>query len=198
MATLKLISLILLSLLLAFTIPAVSAERETPAIESIQADFTQEKHLKILQKPLISTGTFIFAAPDSLRWEYRTPIPSVLLMHDGTIQKYIQRNGNFVADRGMRLDSMQVILTEIGNWLDGRFSENAMFTVSFPGKNTVLLVPKDPSLAYLISRIELKLADQRGLLDSVTIMEGPESYTTMTFSNRVLNQDIPASAFSVQ
>jgi len=191
----KLISCTLLCLLLAFGIPVASAERESPAIESIQADFTQEKHLKILQKPLISTGTFIFAAPDSLRWEYRTPIPSVLLMHDGTIQKYIQQNGKFVAGRGMRLDSMQVILTEIGNWLDGRFSGNDMFTASFPSKNTVLLEPKDPALAGLISRIELKLAEQRGLLDSVTITEGPQSSTTMTFTNRVLNQDIPASAF---
>lgn len=198
MSTLKLISFILLSLLLAFGIPTASAQQETPAIETIQADFTQEKHLKILQKPLISTGTFVFAAPDSLRWEYRTPIPSVLLMHDGAIQKYTQQNGKLVADRGMKLDSMRVILTEIGNWLDGRFHENAMFTVSFPSKNTVLLEPKDPALAGLISKIELKLAEQRGLLDSVTITEGPQSYTTMTFTNRVLNQDIPASAFSVK
>lgn len=191
-------SAILLCLFLAFGIPAASAQQETPVIESIQADFIQEKHLKILQKPLISTGTFIFAAPDSLRWEYRTPIPSVLLMHDGTIQKYLQQNGKLVAERGMRLDSMQVILTEIGNWLDGRFDENDMFTASFPSKDTVLLKPKDPALAGLISKIELKLAEQRGLLNSVTITEGPQSSTTMTFTNRVLNQDIPASAFNAE
>jgi len=177
---------------------SIATAEQQVAIQTIQAKFTQEKHLKILQKPLISTGTFIFAAPDSLRWEYHTPIPSLLLMHDGTIQKYTQQNGTFVADRGMRLDSMRVILTEIGNWLDGRFRGNDMFTASFPSKNTVLLEPKDPALAGLISTIELKLADQRGLLDSVTITEGPQAYTTMTFTNRVLNQDIPDSAFSAE
>lgn len=171
---------------------------DTVQIQSIQADFTQEKHLKILARPIISTGTFTFAAPQSLRWEYKTPIPSILLMHGGKIRKYVQRDGELAEDTGMRLDSMQIILAEISNWLDGRFSENDVFNVSFPDKNTVLLLPKEESFAHLISKIELQLADELGLLDKVTIYEGPESYTTMAFTNRVLNQEIPAAVFSAK
>jgi outer membrane lipoprotein-sorting protein len=48
-------------------------------IQSIQAAFTQEKHLQILARPLQSHGRLIFAAPDRLRWEYQAPLPSVLL-----------------------------------------------------------------------------------------------------------------------
>ena len=167
-------------------------------IQSVQADFTQEKHLRILARPIVSTGAFIFAAPQSLRWEYRTPIPSILLMHGGKIRKYIQKNGEFTEDQGMRLDSMQIVLTEISNWLDGRFSENDIFRVSQPDSHTVLLTPKEQSFANLISKIELQLADQLGLLDRVTIFEGPDSYTTMIFSNRILNQEIPVSVFSAK
>ena len=181
-----------------FSLPSLAAPPDPVQIESIKADFAQEKHLKILARPIVSTGTFTFAAPQSLRWEYRTPIPSILVMYEGKIRKYLRKNGEFIEDKGMRLDAMQVVLAEISSWLDGRFTENEVFNVSFPDEHTVLLRPKEKSFANLINRIELKLADRHGLLDSVTIFEGVDSYTKMTFSNRVLNQDIPTSVFSIQ
>jgi len=173
-----------------------AAEREGSRIQSIQADFIQEKHLKILVRPLVSTGTFAFQAPQSLRWEYRTAVPSILLMHDGAVRKFVQRDGRFVEDRGMGLDSMQVVLSQISDWLDGRFTDNEMFKVSSPDKRTVLLTPKGEGLAGMIERIELKLSDEKGLLDAVTIFEGPDSYTRMTFQNRVLNSHLPKTLFS--
>ncbi len=200
--------LLLLFITLSFfvSIPAVQAGAESrggPVLQakqvhlrSVQADFIQEKHLKILARPIISIGTFTFQAPQSLRWEYRTPIHSVLLMHGGKVKKFMERDGVLTEDKGMRLDAMQVVLAEISNWLDGRFTDNAMFAVSFPDKKTILLTPKEQGLAALISRIELKLADQAGLLDQVIIFEGPGSFTSLTFSNRTLNREIPAILFT--
>lgn len=171
------------------------SDQEPIRLLSIQADFVQEKHLKILVRPLVSTGTFIFQTPQSLRWEYQTPVPSILLMHGGRVKKFIKRDGQLVEDKGMRPDSMQFVLAQISNWLDGRFSDNDIFRVSFPDERTVLLTPKEQTFAGLISKIELKLADQQGVLDGVTIVEGPGAYTRMTFTNRVLNKDIPVSLF---
>lgn len=179
--------------------PAFSLEdsqEQLTKIQSIRADFTQEKHLKILARPIVSTGTFTFQAPQSLRWEYRTPIPSILLMHGGKVKKFTRQDKKLVEDRGMGLDAMQVVLTEISNWLDGRFTDNEMFRVSFPDQHTVLLTPKDQALAGLISSITLELALQKGLLESVTIFEGPGSYTAMKFTNRTLNQEIPTTLFT--
>jgi hypothetical protein len=73
-----------------------------------------------------------------------------------------------------------------------------MFTVSFPKKQTILLTPKEPGFAALISSIELKLGEQAGLLDKVIIFEGPGAFTSLTFSNRLLNQEIPAAVFTKQ
>lgn len=187
---------VLVLLLLGLVCSSQAAEQKSIALQSIQADFIQEKHLKILVRPLVSTGTFTFQTPQSLRWEYLTPVPSVLLMHGDKIKKFVDRDGQLVEDKGLRLDSMQVVLSQISNWLDGHFSDNDMFTVSFVDEKTVLLSPKDQGLAGLISKIELKLADQKGLLDGVTIFEGPDSYTKMTFENRILNKSVPLSVFT--
>ena len=174
------------------------ARAQPVQLRSVQADFIQEKHLKILARPIISTGSFTFQAPQSLRWEYRTPIRSLLLMHGGKVRKFVERDGVLAEDKGMRLDAMQVVLSEISNWLDGRFTDNAMFTVSFPKKQTILLTPKEQGFAALISSIELKLGEQAGLLDKVIIFEGPGAFTSLTFSNRLLNQEIPAAVFTKQ
>ena len=178
---------------LAATAPA---REDAFRIESIQADFTQEKHLKILAKPIISTGKLLFQAPASLRWEYTSPFASILLMHEGKVKRFIERDGAFQEETGMQLDAMQVVLTEISSWLDGRFTDNELFLVSFLDDKTVQLTPKDQAFGNLIERIELKLSEQKGLLDQVTIIEGPGASTIMRFSNRVLNQKIPARSFT--
>ncbi|OGQ96192.1 MAG: hypothetical protein A2521_12355 [Deltaproteobacteria bacterium RIFOXYD12_FULL_57_12] len=193
--------LFLLLATLSFFVPVRAAagepvEQAPVRLHSVQADFLQEKHLQILVRPIISTGTFAFQAPQSLRWEYRKPIPSILLMHGGKVRKFVERDGQLVEDRRMQLDAMQVVLAEISNWLDGRFTDNKMFSVSFPDKQTILLTPKEQGLAAMISSIELKLADQVGLLEEVTIFEGPGSLTKLIFRNRILNQEIPVTLFT--
>lgn len=192
--------LLLAALSFCIAIPAAQAGAESKGapvqLRSVQADFIQEKHLKILARPIVSTGSFTFQAPQSLRWEYRTPIRSILLMHGGKVRKFVERDGVLAEDKGMRLDAMQVVLAEISNWLDGRFTDNAMFTVSFPKKQTILLTPKEQGIAALISSIELKLGEQAGLLDKVIIFEGPDASTSLTFSNRIINKEIPAAVFT--
>ena len=179
---------------------AVQAAEQVPKtdflLQSVQADFSQEKHLKILVRPILSKGRFLFQAPGSLRWEYKDPFRSILLMHGGKVRKFIDRDGRLVEDRGMRLDAMQVVLGEISGWLEGKFTDNATFKTSVIDEQTILLTPNEESLTAFISSIELKLADQRGLLRSVTIFEGPESFTRLLFSNTVLNRAVPVEVFS--
>lgn len=177
-------------------ITAATEESATVHISSIQADFVQEKHMKMLVQPIRSTGIFSFQAPSSLRWEYHSPVRSILLMHGDTIKKYMDTDGTLQEEPAGAMGSMQVIMAEIAGWLDGRFTDNAMFTVSFPDKTHVMLTPRPGMLDGLIGKIELHLSNRDGLLESVTIHEGPGCYTQMTFTNRVLNKPIAAELFT--
>lgn len=186
----------IVTLFLTAVVASSWADEQLIELHSVQADFIQEKHLKILVRPLVSKGTLTFQAPRSLRWEYLSPVPSILLMHGDKIRKFVQRDGQMVEDKGLRLDSMQVVLGQISNWLDGQFSDNDIFNVSFIDERTVQLSPKNQGLAGIISQIELKLASERGSLDEVTIFEGPDSYTKMSFDNRTMNAEVPLSVFT--
>ncbi len=47
-----------------------------------QGSFQQEKRLKILRKPLLSTGSFTYHSSTGVIWKTLTPIPSLLLVND--------------------------------------------------------------------------------------------------------------------
>ncbi|WP_262963943.1 outer membrane lipoprotein carrier protein LolA [Methylobacter psychrophilus] len=47
-----------------------------------QGSFQQEKRLKVLRKPLISTGTFTYHQSKGVIWKTLTPIPSLLLVNE--------------------------------------------------------------------------------------------------------------------
>ncbi|MCL2457970.1 MAG: outer membrane lipoprotein carrier protein LolA [Desulfobulbus sp.] len=188
---------LLLTLLVGATVALGNEAGGAPVrLHSVQADFTQEKHLKILVRPLISQGTLTFQAPQSLRWEYLRPIHTVLLLHDGRINKLIKREGKFEQDNGVGMDAMQIVLQDIGSWLDGRFSDNHFFTVSRTGEKTVILRPREPGMEAVIKRIELRLGDELGVVDRVTIVESDEATTELIFSGVILNQEIPAQRFT--
>ncbi len=167
-------------------------------LSSIQANFIQEKHLKILARPLLSKGIFVFQAPASLRWQYLSPIQSLLLMNGGRAQKFVQQNGRLVEEPGMGMNAMQIVSREIGQWLAGNFTDNPAFAAELQPGKMIVLTPRQEGLAQLISRIELKLDDRPGLIRSVTIYEGDDSFTRLIFSNVVLNQDIVPTVFTRQ
>ena len=183
--------------LLVCLLAATALAQDGPSrLRSVQAAFVQEKHLKILVKPLVSTGTFAFQTPHSLRWEYRSPVRSVLLMHEGRIRKLIERDGRLEPDNGVGVEAMQVVFQDLGSWLDGRFEDNPMFAAARPDARTVVLTPKEEGLRAMISRIELHLGEQEGVMERVIIVEGEAGATELRFTDAVVNREIPASVFT--
>jgi outer membrane lipoprotein-sorting protein len=165
------------------------------SITSIEADFTQEKHMEILSRPLVSRGKMYFKAPKSLRWEYREPVRSILMMHGGTVTRYIIKGDSVIRDSSAGLQSMQVVLQEIAMWMKGNFDADPGFRPELRPGRIIELVPKDKSMSDIIQRIRLKLSNVPGVIDSVSIYESKKSYTAITFSRVKLNLGIPDSLF---
>ncbi len=164
-------------------------------VETIRADFIQEKHLRILTKPLVSKGIFYYQAPRSLRWEYKSPVRSILLMHQGKIRRYIEGSNGLTEDSGAGLQAMQSVLQEITMWLKGDFGSNPMFSASLKREGKIVLTPTEKAFASIIKRIELVLSDRPGVIKSVTIYEGKDSFTKIEFQNVRVNDPLKDSLF---
>jgi outer membrane lipoprotein-sorting protein len=162
---------------------------------SIQADFVQEKHLPILKQPLISTGRFCFRRPNLFRWEYQNPIQSVMLMNPSGITRYVFSQGHFVKDDGVRLEGVQVILQQMIGWLRGQFDNQSDFAIHCPQPDQIVLLPQQPAMAKMISRIELNLSSRAGVIDSVFIYEDQTAYTAIHFKQVNIDADVPDAEF---
>ena len=165
------------------------------SVDSIRADFVQEKHLPILARPLTSEGHLLYRRPDALRWEYTSPVKSVLLMHGGDARRFVQSDQGLVEDVSVRLQAMQFVMPEISDWLGGRFQDNPRFDASLDGSNKIMLVPTDPGMARFIQRIELLMSDRPGVIEQVLIFESDDAFTRMVFSHTQVNPSLDDRLF---
>ncbi|WP_319407653.1 outer membrane lipoprotein carrier protein LolA [uncultured Desulfosarcina sp.] len=164
-------------------------------VNSISADFVQEKHLPILAAPLVSNGRLWYRRPDSLRWEYISPVKNILLLHDGTARRFVQSDQGLVEDASVHMQAMQFVMPEISGWLGGRFEDNPLFDASLDGAKKIQMVPKDAGMARFIQRIELLMSDRPGVIEEVVIFESEEAFTRMVFSNTQVNPVIDDRLF---
>ncbi|EIM63489.1 outer membrane lipoprotein carrier protein LolA [Desulfobacter postgatei] len=167
-------------------------------IRSISADFIQEKHMKILVKPLVSKGSIRFQSPDALRFEYREPIKNVLIMQGKSVSRYIQKENTFIRDNASAMGAMTVVMDEISQWLKGDFNTKVFDATieEAPEPGRIILVPKEKAISSFIQEIVLVLSEQPGVFKEVIIRENQDSYTRLRFEKATLNEDINPDVFA--
>jgi len=164
-------------------------------VKTVRAEFVQEKHLKILSKPLLSKGVLYYQAPKSLRWEYLSPVRNVLIMRDNSVRRYIVRDNKIIEDSSANLQAMQIVFGEIVSWIQGRFFDHPHFITEIKEGGKIVLIPKSASFSKMIHKIELTLSQRPGILKSVLIYEDENSFTKLEFKNAELNPELNRSLF---
>lgn len=154
-------------------------------VKSIKTSFIQEKRMRILSRPIVSKGRFFYRAPGDLRWEYDSPIRSVLLLNEGNVERFTWRDGKYSRDAGGSLEGLRFVLQDISGWLAGDFVSSTTFTAELkPGSpDRIVLSPREESFTKFIQRVELTLAPTPGVLRSVEIVESQENSTYIEFQN---------------
>jgi outer membrane lipoprotein-sorting protein len=166
-------------------------------VRSLRADFVQTKRLRILKRPIVSRGSFFYRRPAQMRWEYSSPVKSVVIMDADGVQRYAWRGNKYVRDATAKLRPVQAVLGEMSLWLRGDFAQSKVFSPSLRSGSPprVRLVPRDPAFRKLISQIELLLSRVPGVVDAIEIVEGPDASTRIEFVNLQLNQPLADRVF---
>jgi outer membrane lipoprotein carrier protein len=169
------------------------------SIKTLKATFKQRKSLKILKRPLVSRGSFYFKAPSSVRWEYRSPIRTLSLVHQGKVRRYTWSSaGKPVKDSAGSVEAMRTVLEQISGWLAGRFDADGVFAARLgPGEPlVVILEPNKKELSRFIKRVELRFSDRPGVVKSVLIVESARASTELSFEDVKVNGELPARLFT--
>lgn len=165
-------------------------------IRSVKADFLQRRTLQILTKPLLSEGKLFFYTPDSLRWEYLSPLGSVMLQKGNNIQVYNFSEGKWKPEMTQAVEARRMVLAEISRWFQGRFDESKAFKHSYsPGPPAHIILVPGEGINRFIQRIEIVLSVRPGVIDRVEIEESGGSRTFIEFRNVVINSSISSEVF---
>jgi outer membrane lipoprotein-sorting protein len=171
--------------------------RDAANIKTIQADFVQKKQMKILSRPLISEGRFFYVGPDSFRWEYIKPLRSVIISQKGEVRRFIAVGGKMTEDKSEGVKAMSIVLSEVVNWMSGRFDRNPSFEPQLKeGANTLItLLPVGRNMAGVIEKIEITVQKKSMAIKRVKIIEGENAATVIDFSNVEINKNVSESVF---
>ena len=165
-------------------------------IQSVKAEFLQERHLQILENPLVSEGRFFYLAPDSLRWEYLSPVRSVMLQKGDSVRLYHFSEGAWKQDMAQGVEARRMVGSEMSQWFQGRFEDSKVFSHSYaagpPGR--ILLIPKEGVDRFILG-IEIVLSDRPGVIERVEIREPGGSAIRITFRNVEINANLPPELF---
>jgi len=140
--------------------------------EITQGDFQQEKHLKILRKPLVSTGTFTYHQSKGVIWKTLTPVASLLMVND---TRLLSGQGELAVPAAFG----KVFAAMLGGDLK-QLSEG--FSITGSDKKTgwqLELKPKDELLQKMISFIVLSGDNE---LRSLEIQEAGGNSTRIKFT----------------
>ena len=171
---------------------------ESRKVSTITSSFQQEKVLSLLEEKMISNGKFWFKRENRIRIEYQKPFQYVLIIngdeiiikdHDKQNRMNVRSNKLFQQINQIMLDCVQ-----------GTILNNNDFTVSaFENSRSFRLVmkPAAKGLQDFFSEIVVMVDKSDFTVTEVSLHEVGGDYTTIHFTNKVLNANTPDSVFDL-
>jgi outer membrane lipoprotein-sorting protein len=167
---------------------------------SIQSTFIQEKHLSFLTENIISKGEFYFQSPNQLRWEYSEPFNYIIVFNDKNI---LIKDENKLSTFDTESNKM---FSEINNMMIGSikgslFNDSERFNVKYLENTTQYLLeldPKLPEMKSMIKTIQIYIDKSDISVSSIKMIESSDDYTSINFTNRIMNQQIDNSKFNLK
>jgi len=202
--------LMLMLLPLLFIVPPVFAEdngklssfihdveARAATVKTLTCILKQERHLAIFARPVIFQGRMALEKPDKLRWEFTSPIASVLIFNGA---KGLKCSGNSEPQRfNLATDPvMQMVSKQIWTWVNGSYAtlqEQYGMVLLEPGP-CLVLTANDPKIARAISSVKISFNPDSLQPTTVRIQEPGGDYTVISFSDFILNQPLDQSLFT--
>lgn len=171
-------------------------QRASDKVQSFSSSFIQERHLALFAKPVIFHGRLTVVRPDRLRWEFTSPVPSVLI---------------FNGDRGLRCNDqapavqfalgadpvMRTVAEQLWLWLGGDYSRlSDLYRIEKKGTSSLLILPEDEAVSEYIGAVTITFNETSRQPEKVEIVEPGGDSTLIFFQSYRINGDTSQTLFS--
>lgn len=169
-------------------------------VSSLQSDFVQTKHLRILGKDMVSKGKMYLKGGQNLRWEYTNPYTYIFIINGGKVMMKDSNNKTSTIDVNSSKMFKNITRIMMSSMTGECLSNDKEFKVTMQKSNTewiAQLVPQQKTLANMFSLITLHINPTTKLVTSVEMKEKTGDTTVINLSNTKKNQPLQDKLFSI-
>jgi len=173
--------------------------KTTGTTQTITSDFTQVRHMKMLNDKVSSKGKFCYKKENRIRIEYISPFRYLLVMNGSSITVKDDQKTNKINTRNSK--AMQSANRIMMDCMTGDVYRNKDFSVkTWESKNQYLLqlTPVATSMKGLFSRIDVYIDKSDYSVTKLQLNENGGDYTEMSFTNKKKNVPLDDALFSIR
>ena len=169
-------------------------------MKTMQCDFTQTKHLKMLNDKMTSKGRMYYQQTNRLRWEYTSPYSYTFILNDDKVLlKNKQRNDVIDVNKNKLFREIARIMMNsvVGTSLTDDKSFKS--TIATNGNEWIAsLLPQRKDLKQLFQKIILHFSKKNAMVKQVELIERNGDKTVIELNNIRTNEKISADMFTIR
>lgn len=171
---------------------------ESAKVLSISSDFTQEKILTALTEKITSTGKFSFKRSNKVRIEYVKPFVYLMVMNGDKMLVRDNEKENTINVKSNKL--FQQVNRIMIDCVQGTILDSKDFTTKVFENDKVYLLemtPTSKSLREFFQTVVLSVEKSDYSVKSIEMNEPSGDKTTISFTNKKINQQVPDAIFAL-
>ncbi len=165
-------------------------------VPTVRVTFTQEKHLAIIDEPIVAKGLIEISRPlRAVRWEFIGK--SVLVFKDGRLRRWGAEGKE--ESIGAKDQGVQSLAKQMEAMLDGKWDGMAeIFTVTLDpsGAPAITFTPKTPDLARYLTRLEVRFRDDLTAPERMLMVTAGDDRTEYRYDPPQLSVELPIERFT--
>ena len=170
------------------------------AMKTMQCDFVQTKHLKMLNNDFVSHGKMYYQQSNKLRWEYTSPYSyTFILNNDQVLLKNKQRNDLIdVKQNKLFREIVRIMMSSVvGNCLAD--DKNYKVSIATIGNEWVAtLLPQRKDMKQMFRKLVLHFNAKKSVVNTVELYDKNGEKTIIELKNIRTNETITSNMFVIQ
>jgi len=170
------------------------------AMKTMQCDFVQTKHLKMLNNDFVSHGKMYYQQSNKLRWEYTSPYSyTFILNNDQVLLKNKQRNDLIdIKQNKLFREIVRIMMSSVvGNCLAD--DKNYKVSIATIGNEWVAtLLPQRKDMKQMFQKLVLHFHAKKSVVNTVELFDKNGEKTIIELKNIRINETIHPHMFVIQ
>lgn len=169
------------------------------SLKTMQCEFVQTKHLKMLNDKMISKGKMYYSQADKLRWEYQTPYSYIFILNKDKVTLKNDRRTD-VIDVNQNKAFKEIARIMMSSVVGSCLSDDKSFKSVISDNSTewvATMTPMRKEIRQMYQTVILHFSKQHLYVTKVELNERSGDKTIIELKNIHINETISPAIYSI-